>query len=52
MLGRLNNSCDAFLRIKYANQQSTYRSVNDWVNKTGMDKNGEWATDLETFATA
>ena len=51
-LGRLKNSCDAFLRTKYVYQQSNYRSVKDWVNKTGMDKNGKWATDLEVFATA
>ena len=50
MLGRLKNSCDAFLRTKYVYQQSNYRSVKDWVTKTGMDKNGKWATDLEVFA--
>ena len=52
MFGRLKNSCDTFLRTKYVCQQSNYRSVKDWVNKTGMDKNGKWATDLEVFATA
>ena len=33
--------------------QSNFRNVQDWVNKTEMDKIGKWATDyLEVFATA
>ena len=28
------------------------RNIQDWVNKTGMNKAGTWTTDLEIFATA
>ena len=52
MLGRLKSSCNKFLSTKYVYQQSNYRTVQDWVNKTGMNQNGKWATDLEVFATA
>ena len=52
MLGKLKTSCNKFLRTKYVYQQSNYRSVQDWINKTGMNKDGKWATDLEVFATA
>lgn len=52
MLGKLKTSCDKFLRTKYVYQQSNFRAVQDWINKTGMHRDGQWATDLEIFATA
>ena len=30
--------------------QGNYRNVRDWVNKTGMNRLGSWATYLEVFA--
>ena len=51
MLGKLKNSCDTFLRTKYVYQQRNYRSVKDWVTKTGMDKNNGFGSicDSVTF---
>ena len=52
MLGDLSMGSNKYLRTKYVYTQGNYRSVQDWVNKTGMRKSGKWATDLEVFANA
>ena len=52
MLNILKVDCNTFLRSKCVYQQGNYRNIQDWVNKTRMNKIGSWATDLEIFATA
>ena len=45
-------TCNKFLSSKCEYKEGNYRNIQDWANKTRMNKIGSWATDVEIFATA
>ena len=50
MLAKLIITVTLFLRTKYVYTQGNYSNARDWMNKTGINRLGSWATDLEVFA--
>ena len=52
LIGKLAHVCEKFIGCKFPKTVINYRSIKNYINKSKMQVNKIWGTDLELFAFA